>query len=483
MKIKTIVIALLAALTFAACNPQEEAPTVDPGKGLLNFSVSVPGSGITYSATKPGPYQPEETVVIEIPSSTDAPVDVTNLECIATLDNNCRTESPLPPTADFSSPYKLTVVLADGSTQVNYIKVELVFPEIQIEGLWDTMASEMNQIVYNDMYLAADDEYVYVLDAAGYDTDCIHVLDKEDGQYVKDIALPTTFIGQIFVDEAGVLCCSRYNIYGAGFRFYIYDKNSSSWSDVIIDYASYEGHEIDGIPEYLGIRASLVGNVKEGTAYVIATAMNDKAYYTWKLTNGVPQEQPTITTYGPASENWYFANVRMKNAEPGADIYVAGINYVAYPNEEQSYTYFHKYKSTGDVVSIKNDDMNNLGWRVLNFKTFELGGHEMLALASQYGAHRYDACQFKVFDITDESKWSLLPGDPGYDIDFCNFYTGLYTTTNYNMGSGIEVRMNGENEAYIFLGKPSREAGSSPSPMDRESCAVMCFKATYNKRN
>lgn len=483
MKIKTIAIAVLAVLTLTACPEKPDDPVVDPGKGLLNFSVSVPGSGLTYSATTQGPYKPDETIIIEIPSSSENPVDVTSLECYASLDNNCHTDPAVPPTADFTNPYKITVVLADGSTQTNYIKVDLIYPEIKIDFVWQTMAMEMNQVVYNDMYVAADDDYVYVLDAAGYDTDCIHVLEKANGHYVKDIALPTTFIAQIFVDDAGVLCCSRYNIYGAGFRFFIYDKTSSSWSDMVIDYASYEGHEIADIPLYLGIRASLVGNVTNGTAYVIATAINSKSYYVWKFTDGVPQETPTITNYGPAAEDWYFANVRMKSAEPGSDLYVAGINYVAYPNEEQSYTYFHKLKSTGDVVSMKNDDMNNLGWRILNFKTFELGGMEMLAEVSQYGPHRYDGCQFKVFNITDESKWTLQPGDPGYDIDFCNFYSGIYPTTNYNMGSGVEVSMNGENEAYIILGKPSREAGPSPAPTDIENCAVMCFKATYTKRH
>ena len=225
MKIKTIAIAVLAVLTLTACPEKPDDPVVDPGKGLLNFSVSVPGSGLTYSATTQGPYKPDETIIIEIPSSSENPVDVTSLECYASLDNNCHTDPAVPPTADFTNPYKITVVLADGSTQTNYIKVDLIYPEIKIDFVWQTMAMEMNQVVYNDMYVAADDDYVYVLDAAGYDTDCIHVLEKANGHYVKDIALPTTFIAQIFVDDAGVLCCSRYNIYGAGFRFFIYDKN------------------------------------------------------------------------------------------------------------------------------------------------------------------------------------------------------------------------------------------------------------------
>ena len=164
MRIKTIATAVLAVLTFMACTEKPVKPDVDPGKGLLNFSVSIPGSGLSYSATKQGPYQPGETIIIEIPSSSENPVDVTSLECYASLDNNCHTDPAVPPTVDFTNPYKITVVLADGSTQVNYIKVELVFPEIKIDFVWQTMATEMNQVVYNDMYVAADDEYVYVLD-------------------------------------------------------------------------------------------------------------------------------------------------------------------------------------------------------------------------------------------------------------------------------------------------------------------------------
>ena len=492
MKTKFFALAALAVMAVFSCqktNPSDpgnpgggggDTPTPSVSKGLLNFSVSVPGTGISYTAKKAGPYQPGEVVVIEIPSSKTNPVSVTNLECFATLDNNCQANPAVPAFLDFTYPYQITVVKSDGSSQTNTIKVQLVYPAIQISQVWQKKASSFGQKIYNDLNLAIDDNYVYVLDAAGTATDCIHVLSRGDGSYVKDIALPATFIGQVFVDDAGVLCCSRYNIYGAGFRFFTYNAATSSWSEPIIDYASYEGHEIPNIPNQLGTRASLVGNVKTGTAYVIATAPDSKAYYTWKLTNGVPQATPTITQYGSVTKNWSFAVVRKASAEVGADTYIAGINYVAYPNESQSDTYVHKVKSTGDVVMM-NPSKDNIGWRVLNFKTFKLGGYEMMAMACQYGEHRYDGCQFKVFNITDESKWNLKPGDAGYNIDFCNYFTDVYGTTNYNMSSGIDVRMSGSDVAYIFLGSPSRAAGDAPSAEDLDNCTVTCFKAIYSQ--
>ena len=115
------------ACSLFACTPKENTPT-NEGQGLLNFMVKIPEQPGEYGAVKKGPYAPDEEIIIQLPSSYDDPVDITALEAYASFDNDCYADPAVPSIIDFTEPYVITVVFADGSKQTNTIKIEYVYP-------------------------------------------------------------------------------------------------------------------------------------------------------------------------------------------------------------------------------------------------------------------------------------------------------------------------------------------------------------------
>ena len=224
---------MLMACSLFACTPKENTPT-NKGQGLLNFMVKIPEQPGEYGAVKKGPYAPDEEIIIQLPSSYDDPVDITALEAYASFDNDCYADPAVPSIIDFTEPYVITVVFADGSKQTNTIKIEYVYPRVKVEKVWCHDNNTLQFQYTHWLNLAADQKYVYVLDCIQNLGNKIFVLDRMTGEKVEEIDTPQSMMCQIHVDAAGRLAVTRYNMYGAGFRLFIYDPAKKTWSDAII---------------------------------------------------------------------------------------------------------------------------------------------------------------------------------------------------------------------------------------------------------
>lgn len=463
-------IAMLALATMAfACGKPEVEEKIDPGKGLLNFTIMIPEDPVEYTATKAGPYAPEETVIVEIPSLYENPTDVTALEAYASFDNNCYADPAVPAIIDFTTPYTLTTVLANGEKQVNYIEVKLVYPSAKVEQLWRTDATAMGLVWYNWANIAVDKDYVYVLDAVQNVGDQIIKLDRKTGEAKGTIALPTSCLANIHVDDAGHLVVTRYNIYGAGFRLFVYDPTANTWAGPIIDYIPIEG--VLDLPADFGQIATLVGDVTK-TAYVYTSAPGDDKIYSWKFEGGVPQAEPTITKYSGTTAPWFHARFRKASASDDANLY-ASMNF--YTGGEDSKAVFQQMTPSFDLTSI---DMANFGQRILNFKTFVANGSEWLAMAYQDTYERWSGSHFALFNIQNRDNWTMVPGANRYNFDFRLYNGETYGGVNYEQTNGLDV-FTDSDAVYVYVSSPAKGSGDAVS--DAANTHVTCYKITFTK--
>ncbi|MGM9752877.1 MAG: hypothetical protein ACI3ZK_02340 [Candidatus Cryptobacteroides sp.] len=461
--------ALLMAFAAVSCTePKVDTPK---GDGLLNFIVKIPDEPGEYSATKKGPYAPGEEIVVQIPSSYENPVDITALEAYASFDNDCYADPAVPSIIDFTEPYTINVVLADGSIQTNTIRIEFVYPRIKVEKLW-TKDNNALQCQYTHwLNLAVDDKYVYVLDAVQNVGDKIKILDRLTGETVKEIDTPTSLIAQIHIDAGGRLIATRYNMYGAGFRLYIYDPDSNSWSDPVIDYLTDETIGLY-LPEDLGERASLVGDLKKGKAYVYATAPNSSNYYCWEFNDGVPSKEPEIKRYAGVKEDWTKCMVKRVSTEPDANLYFGYTKYTGV--EETCYAGFDMVTPGMDVYSISQE---NYGPRVLNYQPFTVNGENWLALAYQCTYTRWSGSRLAIFDVNNLDNWTMLPEDDGYMFNFRLYNSDDWGGTNYEQNAGMAVYTT-DDAAFIYVSASAK--GGDPVE-DNTRSGVTCYKMTYTK--
>ena len=469
MKKSILLAGLFLAAALVSCNKPE---VVTPkGDGLLNFVVKIPEDPAEYSATKKGPYAPDEVIIVQIPSSYENPVDITALEAYASFDNDCYADPAVPSIIDFTEPYVINVVLADGSTQTNTIKIEFVYPRIRVEKLW-TKDNNALQCQYTHwLNLAVDDEYLYVLDAVQNVGDKIKVLNRLTGETVKEINTPTSLIAQVHVDAAGRLVATRYNMYGAGFRLYIYDPSSDSWEGPVIDYLTDETTGLI-LPTDLGERASLVGDLKSGKAYVYATAPNSSSYYCWEFNDGVPSKDPVITRYAGVKEDWSKCMVKRVSTEPNANLYFGYTKYTGV--EETCYAGFDMVTPEMDVYSINSA---NYGPRVLNYQPFTVNGENWLALAYQCAYTRWSGSRLAIFDVNNLDNWTMLPEDEGYMFNFRLYNSEDWGGTNYEQNAGMAVYTDSD-AAYIYVSSSAK--GGDPVE-DNSRAGVTCYKMVYAK--
>lgn len=462
---------MLMACSLFACTPKENTPT-NKGQGLLNFMVKIPEQPGEYGAVKKGPYAPDEEIIIQLPSSYDDPVDITALEAYASFDNDCYADPAVPSIIDFTEPYVITVVFADGSKQTNTIKIEYVYPRVKVEKVWCHDNNTLQFQYTHWLNLAADQKYVYVLDCIQNLGNKIFVLDRMTGEKVEEIDTPQSMMCQIHVDAAGRLAVTRYNMYGAGFRLFIYDPAKKTWSDPIIDFVPDDEKGIS-VPEDLGERASICGDLKKGKAYVYATAPKTREYYCWELNDGVPSKEPKITRYSTFKDDWSTCMVKRTSTEPDANLYFGMTRYTG--EEDSSYAEFHMVTPT-ETYKI---DQVNYGPRILNYQPFTVNGEEWLAIAYQCAYTRWSGTKVAVFDANNPDKWAdMNPENDNYIFDFRLYNSEVYGGTNYEQNAGMAVVVDGES-AYIYVSSAAK--GADPAE-DNAAAHVACYKLSYSKQ-
>lgn len=453
---------LLLLLVFSCQKPDLIEGKTGPD-GLLNFSVSIPGESAAYSANTAGPYRDGDTLFINVPTSEEEPVDVTRLKPVASLADNSIMTPGLPGILDFTTPVEVMVRTGKGVTQKNYIKVVPTLPKTLFKKAWFKNAQALGVLRTNISGMTVLGDNMLVADFnvwdAGDATGGVRVYDKLTGAFKKIIPAPTTFSAQVCADDAGHFAVNRYNIYGAGFMLYYYEDINSA-PKLILNYAAS-----DGCPVELGKKMSVIGNLKEGKAYVYAAAEGTNTYLYWEFTNGVPASNiPKSVTYAGAGGPWSYGIVKRMSIEENSGHYISYCHYDGADTDLKKGSRFDIVSATLDVTQLKKD---NHDYKILDFDVFTVKGDKFLAILQQ-GFWAWDATSVKVFEITDEGKLNLVPADSGYK-DFMLFSSDIYGGTNYNKWGDIVADVKG-NEVYIY---------ASLSNTDGATSGVMAYRMIY----
>lgn len=179
-------------------------------------------------------------------------------------------------------------------------------------------------------------------------------------------------------DDAGHIIAARENIYGAGFMLYYYEDMNSE-PKLLLDYM----HD-NGCPLLLGYRFSIVGNLKEGKAYIYALSGNTyfgaqgKEYYRFEFNDGVPIS--TVPVKVDFSDNitgvWESANIQRLTTADNSDIY---LSYFQYSNSDtQQLLGSHIYCFNEELNNLTEMNRKNFDYKLLGFRVFEIDGHRFL---------------------------------------------------------------------------------------------------------
>ena len=468
MKKICYVFAFLAVIALAAgCKKPEKAKS--KVGGLLNFTILMEDQ--EYKADTQGPYEPGADIIVHIPSTYENPTDLTALECYASFANNCYADPYIPAVCDFSKPVPVTVVNADGVAQTNNIVVKYAYPRIKMTPVWQKTSTELGLSYHFQMNLAADEQYLYIIDTQQNNGKTVKVYDRLTGTFVKDLPdLPGVCYVDVHVDDAGNLVATRFNLYNAGFRMEVYNPGSGQWQRKIDHVKS----ETLTVPENLGWKASVCGDVN-GNAYVYATIRGSFEYYEWKIVDGVVTEdsprKKNVAAVEPTSSSSTVMVLR-ESASDDSDIWYS----VEGGNVAGSGSYFHCVTADYDQIPVS---IENFGHRVQNAKVFSLKEDKWMAVAGSGAAFSYSGSHLAVFDVTKKDNYSMVPSDSGYAFDFRLFKEPGINGQCTARTSGLDVWADrSANEAYIYYANASKGLGDEK---DLPNSVVQCYKLTYSE--
>ncbi len=466
-KIKYIWFLLLSVCLLPACEePQYQEVEEMYETPLLNFVVKKVGESSEYRSLQKGPFYDGDTLYIDIPTTEEDPVDLSRLNCFASLANDAKIVPGIPGEMNFSDVVSLNVLDWNGKPYTYYIKVIPVLPKTVFKDLWFKNAIDLEILRTNISGMAAYEDNLYVADFNVWDmadpTGGVKVYDRSTGQLQKIIPAPTTFTHKVCVDEAGHIIVNRYNIYGAGFILYFYETEDSAPLE-ILNYTAPAG-----CPDYLGENVNVIGNLKNGKAYVYATTGGSDTFYFWEFNDGVPTNViPQTIKYASAGGAWAFANMQRASIAATSDHYLTFFSSDGVDEAREQGSRFDILTSGFD---IKRMNPANHDYKILDFKVFSMHGDRFLAILQQ-GFWAWDAFSIKVFEITDEGNLELEPGDEGYE-NFSIYTSDIYGGLNYNKWGDIDVYIEG-NEAFVYATFASWYS---------ESAGVWACKMKYNPR-
>lgn len=431
------------------------------GEGLIGLYATVEGCTGKYYTTKPFPYPMGADIKIHIPGAT--PEMLQKITLHPTLAEGNTIDATLP--SDLTQSATLTISDANGGFYTHKISVDT--KKANVIKVWEADQTSMNLAWSNRMRLAADDDYVYVLDAVLNYCDGIKVLDRNTGAFVKKMAAPYpneyVCLGDINVDDAGNLIVSRYNYsYGCGLLAYYYDETAADPWVCCVYYAD------ESTPAVLGERVTICGDVKT-QAVLYATATNLNQIYSWNIANGTSYS-PVVEEYTGISGTWHNAIVRRASMAENAPVYVGVTMGTESAGFADASAMFHEL-GTENVISS-----DNLFARILNYKTFVMNNEEYLAVVFQESWERYSASYLRIYNITDRERWTMIGESERYNEDFNVYqYPGL-GGTNYDQSGGIDI-VQDDLATYIYVGAPCK--GSGDSVYDVSATKVTCFKMTF----
>lgn len=443
-----------------------ETPDLDKGvtynKGLLNFYVKIPGETTEYGATKIGPYTDGDTLFIKVPTTEESPLDLKHLKPYASLENNSYVFPAIEGTMDFSSPLEIKVTDGLGIQRTHFIKILPTPPKTLFKKLWFKNSIEMGiQHPYiSGMDVSGDNLLIHDADIWNAGGIGVRVFDKITGNEKSTIPSPTTFTMQVKADDAGHIIINRYNEYGAGFIVYLYE-NINSPAREILNYTADAG-----CPYALGTKMSVTGNLKEGKAFIYATAPGTKEFYFWEFNDGVVvSTTPNIVKYPSAKEAWAYASVKRESVAENSEHFITYCIYDPSDNETlKKGSRFEIFPQNMDLVQM---NPKNNSYKIFDFDVFTINGDKFLVTLEQ-GFWAWDGVVMKVFEITNKNNLSLIPNDANY-AQFKLLESEVYGEVNYNKWGDVAVEVDGYN-AYIYASVACGAADKS---------GIIAYKMTY----
>ena len=294
---KLSVIACLCWATLASCeSPDYETGRTAQVNGLMSVTIQIPGNPSKFAATKTGPYEENEEIIVKVPTTDETPLDLTRLICMVNVEHNCYVTPAVGGEMDFTNPYPITVVDALGNKHHNTIRVVPTPPKTKYAKLWEKNAALLN-MSSNTTGLAFYQNYLAIQE---YNAP-IKLYDRNSGEFVKEIPAASTFMMRARTDDAGHLITNRENVYGAGFMVYYYSEETQEHINLLNWTADA------GCPDDLGYNMSVKGDVTKGVAYIYGMCPHNMEIYYWKLEDGqlvTPDAKPNVLRYGPAGGDW-----------------------------------------------------------------------------------------------------------------------------------------------------------------------------------
>ena len=467
-KINYVLVAMAVMAIAAGCKKPENAKS--KVGGLLNFTIVMEDQ--EYKADIQGPYEPDADIIVHIPSTYENPTDLTALECYASFANNCYADPYIPAVCDFTKPVPVTVVNADGVSQTNNIVVKYAYPRIKMTPVWQKTSTELGLNYHFQMNLAADEEYLYIIDTQQESGKTIKAYNRLTGEFVKDMPeLPGICYCDVHVDDAGNLIATRFNMYNAGFRLEVFNPGSGQWHRKIDHVKS----ETLTVPANLGWKSYVCGDIN-GNAYVYATIRGSFEYYEWKIENGVVTEdsprKKQVTAVEPAATSSTVLVVR-ESVSDDSDIWFSAEG----GNIADAGSYFRCVTSEFDQFDVP---IENFGHRVQNCRIFSLKGDKWMAVAAGGSAFSYSGSHIAVFDVSKKENLSMKPGDYRYNFDFRLFKQPGVNGQCVPRTSGLAVVTDeAAGEAYIYYSNASKGLGDEK---DLPNSVVQCFKMTYSEQ-
>ena len=444
-KIFSTIVVITILLT--ACAPEEESVIANQTDGLMNVMIKIPGEDQIYMATKAGPYEDGETIIVKIPTLEEDPLNVTALKPTVSVENNCFVKPALPNMIDFTEPYEITVVNAFGEEKTNYIEVVPTPMRTVFKSLWFKSSQDLGIVNSNISGMTVTEDYLIVRNG----DEGIRLFNRNDGSYVKTLTAPyPTFNMSVKTDAGGNVIVNRYNMWGAGFRVFLY-KDIENLPDGAM------GEEIlDYTPAGLvvGTKMSVTGDLTSGKAYIYATAENDKSIYYWEFNDGVVKSKtPEIISYDNAGSNLTLALAKRKSIEDDSDLYISYMHYDGNDGETLAKGSRFEILRSNDQIPIQMEKSNH-EYKILGFETFEINNDEFLVLTTQ-AFWPWDGTYTRIFDITDRAMIELKPGDTGYE-DFFLMGSDIYGGVNYNRWGDVAVYVDNFN-AFIYVSVAASE--------------------------
>ena len=462
------VFALMLSALFSCEKPDFSEGQEDQVNGLMNVVLKIPGNPVEYSAVKKGPYDEGEEIQVKLPTSEDAPLDVTHLYCTVSVEHNCFVNPPVGRIIDFTEPYAIEVTDALGNVHHNTIRVIPVPPKTRFEEVWTKTDLEMGIPSRNNMGMAMNDKYMAVLEWGAGIGPNFHLFDYKTGTKIKTVNTPDRFMFRVRTDDAGHFVASTCNEKdsGVGFSAYVYNDEKGTFKP-LLNFMPDEG-----CPLQLGLGMSVVGDITKGTSYIYATGADAMEIYWWELRDGLQitvPSKPNVMRFGPAKTNWYMSQVQRMSIAEDSEMYISYLHMGG--NEKEGGSAFQHF--TPDMEITTMNPLNHM-YKIMDFKVFNLD-NDVFMVSNQQGFISWDYNKLRVYEITDKSMMELVPEDDGYK-DFLVFDEVGWGIVNYNKIGNVDVEIEETPTGYdVWIGLNSFgfEASTSMQKM---------YKMTYYRQ-